>query len=182
MLKSDAFSASIFKGFGPHFRRFLGTLGSLKMSISSRQNTDFHVFYPRKCDLDFGSILGRFWEGFGRPTSLIFAFFSVFFRCKIWSAIWKGKQSKKKRKGNRLPPLGARSAVIWRLLGRKIGWVQDLRSSFQSSTLRTPSVGGGLKTPGGGSPPPTHPWQFGHLVIEFLFGRFLAVLGVRGSI
>jgi hypothetical protein len=69
MLKSDAFSASIFKGFGLHFQRFLGTLGSLKMSISSRRNTDFHVFYPRKCDLEIGTRTNSkklsFWKDFG---------------------------------------------------------------------------------------------------------------------
>ena len=69
MLKSNRFLASIFKGFGPHFRRFLGTLGSLKMSISSRRNTDFHVFYPRKCDLEIGTRKNRkklsFWKDFG---------------------------------------------------------------------------------------------------------------------
>ena len=43
----------------------------------------------------FETILGGFWEGFGKPKSSIFALFSSFFRCKIWSAIWKGKKSKK---------------------------------------------------------------------------------------
>ena len=32
-------------------------------------------------DIDLGWTLGWFWEGFGRPKSLIFAFFSRFFRC-----------------------------------------------------------------------------------------------------
>jgi len=34
---------------------FWGTLGSLKMSISFRQNIDFHVFATRKCDLEIGT-------------------------------------------------------------------------------------------------------------------------------
>ena len=31
-------------------------------------------------DFVFGGILGGFWEGFGRPKTLIFALFSMFFR------------------------------------------------------------------------------------------------------
>ena len=48
---------------------FLGTLGSLKMSISSRRNIDFHVFVPRKCDLEIGTRQNRkklsFWKDLG---------------------------------------------------------------------------------------------------------------------
>ena len=48
---------------------FLGTLGSLKMSISSRRNVDFHVLYPRKCDLEIGTQTNSkklsFWKDFG---------------------------------------------------------------------------------------------------------------------
>ena len=48
---------------------FLGTLGSLKMSISSRRNTDFHIFYLRKCDLEIGTRKNSkklsFWKDFG---------------------------------------------------------------------------------------------------------------------
>ena len=36
------------------FGVFFGTLGTLKMSISSRRNTHFHVFDPLKCDLEIG--------------------------------------------------------------------------------------------------------------------------------
>ena len=47
----------------------MGTLGSLKMSISSRRNTDFHVFYLRKCDLEIGTRKNSkklsFWKDFG---------------------------------------------------------------------------------------------------------------------
>ena len=46
-------------------------------------------------NFDFEGILDRFCEGFGRPKSSIFAFFSMFFRCKILIATWKGKNSKK---------------------------------------------------------------------------------------
>ena len=38
-----------------------------------------HVFW----NLDFGRILGEFWEGFRRPKSSIFVFVSSFFQCKI---------------------------------------------------------------------------------------------------
>ena len=47
----------------------MGTLGSLKMSISSRRNIDFHVLHPRKCDLETGtrqhSKKLSFWKDFG---------------------------------------------------------------------------------------------------------------------
>ena len=48
---------------------FLGTLGSLKMSISSRRNTDFHVFDPRRCEFEIGTRKNRkklsCWKDFG---------------------------------------------------------------------------------------------------------------------
>ena len=50
-----------------------------------------HVFW----NLDFGWILGGFWEGFGRPKSSIFAFFPMFFRCRFSSAVGKAKKSTK---------------------------------------------------------------------------------------
>ena len=34
-------------------------------------------------NIDFGSVLDGFWEGFGRPKSLIFTFFSMFFRSRF---------------------------------------------------------------------------------------------------
>ena len=53
-----------------------------------------HVFW----NLDFKWILGGFWEGFGRPKSLIFAFFSMFFRCRFSSAVGKAKKPRKNAK------------------------------------------------------------------------------------
>ena len=55
---------------------FWGTLGSLKMSISFRRNTDFHVFDPRKCDFGIGTRKNRkklcFWKDFGVSSSDFF--------------------------------------------------------------------------------------------------------------
>ena len=48
-----------------------------------------HVFG----DLDFKWILEGFWEGFGRPKSMIFALFSMFFRSRFRSTLGKGKKS-----------------------------------------------------------------------------------------
>jgi len=45
---------------------------------------------------DLEGISEGFWEGFGRPKSMIFAFFSMFFRSKILIGTWKGKKSNKK--------------------------------------------------------------------------------------
>ena len=50
-----------------------------------------HVFW----DIDFGRILEGFWDGFGRPKSLIFAFFSYFFDLNFNRFFWKAKKSKK---------------------------------------------------------------------------------------
>ena len=47
-------------------------------------------------DFVFEGILGGFWEAFGRPKTLIFALFSMFFRSKFWKTFWKGKKSKKR--------------------------------------------------------------------------------------
>ena len=46
-------------------------------------------------NLDFGRISERFWEGFGRPKSLIFALFSMFFRCHFTGAVGKAKKTTK---------------------------------------------------------------------------------------
>ena len=73
-------------------------------------------------NLDFGRISEGFWEGFGRPKSLIFALFSIFFRCKISNATWKGKKSKKMRKNNLDLTFEADFAVRAGLGGRIIGW------------------------------------------------------------
>ena len=71
---------------------------TLKLVIFPRENAYFQEIEDRKkyknrakidekshvfLDVDFEDILGGFWEGFGRPKSLIFALFSSFFRCKI---------------------------------------------------------------------------------------------------
>ena len=42
---------------------------------------------------DLEGFLGGFGEGFGRPKSLIFALFSMFFRSRFWSAFPKAKKS-----------------------------------------------------------------------------------------
>ena len=44
-------------------------------------------------NIDFGRISDGFWEGFGRPKSLIFALFSMFFRSRFRSTLGKGKKS-----------------------------------------------------------------------------------------
>ena len=49
-------------------------------------------------NIDFGRISGGFWEGFGRPKSLIFALFSMFFRYHFSSAVRKAKKSTKNAK------------------------------------------------------------------------------------
>ena len=48
-------------------------------------------------DIDFAWILGGFWGGFGKPKSLIFALFSIFFRSIFLTIFLKAKKSKKKR-------------------------------------------------------------------------------------
>ena len=46
-------------------------------------------------NFDFGSVLGPFWEGFGRPKSVIFTFFRDFFKSKIEQKFWKAKTQEK---------------------------------------------------------------------------------------
>ena len=50
-----------------------------KNKIQAKIDEKSHVFW----NLDFKAILKGFWDGFGRPKSLIFALFSTFVRCKI---------------------------------------------------------------------------------------------------
>ena len=76
----------------------IGKTNTKSMSALLRQsvfqakiNEKSHVFW----DFDFKWILGGFWEGFGRPKSLIFALFSMFFRCRFSSALRKAKKSTK---------------------------------------------------------------------------------------
>ena len=47
-------------------------------------------------DIDFAWILGGFWGGFGKPKSLIFALFSMFFRSIFLTIFLKAKKSKKR--------------------------------------------------------------------------------------
>ena len=121
MLKNKPFPASIFKGFGPRFgrvfHRFFGTKrrakSDLKKSVRQaksigKTNTKSMSALLRQrflrakvaekshvCwDIVFGGILEGFWEGFGKPITSIFAFFSLFFRSKFWKTFWKGKKSK----------------------------------------------------------------------------------------
>ena len=106
MLKNDKFLTSIFKGFGRRFGRVFGRFFGPKMhaksdckksaqqaksigktntksmsalwqqSISRAKNHEkIHVFWKSH----FGGISEGFWEGFGRPKSLILVFFSTFF-------------------------------------------------------------------------------------------------------
>ena len=42
---------------------------------------------------DFNQNLEAFWDGFGRPKSLIFAIFAMFFRCYFSTTVRKGKKS-----------------------------------------------------------------------------------------
>ena len=128
MLKNDTFSTSIFKGFRPRFwrvferflKRKIDAFGKCaffaktwKISILLGENQYFQDFEDNKnaktivknlekidvfWNLDFEGILGRFWEGFGRPKSLIFALFSMFFRSRFWSAFRKAKKSTKNAK------------------------------------------------------------------------------------
>ena len=107
MLKNNTFSASILEGFGPRFGRVFGRFFGLKIHAESDlkksvqqaknivktnkksmsallQQSMFRAKIDEKLyvfwDIDFGWILGWFWEGFREPKSLIFALFSMFFR------------------------------------------------------------------------------------------------------
>ena len=66
---------------------------ALATSIKIRAKIDekLHVFW----DVDFERILGGFGQGFGRPKSLIFALFSMFFRCHFTGAVGKAKKTTK---------------------------------------------------------------------------------------
>ena len=105
MLKNNTFSASILEGFGPRFGRVFGRFfgakmhgncanmilaKTLKIVLPSRRNANFQGIEDNKNaknmtknhekinvfgDLGFGSVLGGFWKGFGRPKSSIFAVF-----------------------------------------------------------------------------------------------------------
>ena len=133
MLKNNTFLTSILEGFGPRFGVVFGKFfgpkiyeickniilaKTLKLVIFPRENAYFQEIEDRKkyknqakidekshvfLDVDFEGILDGFWKGFDRPQCLIFPFFSMFFRCKILIATWKGKKSKKKATKNFFP-------------------------------------------------------------------------------
>ena len=125
MLKNNTFLASIFQGFRPRFGRVFERFFGLKMHAGSDlkksvrepfcigktntksmsaplQQSIFRAKFDEKShvfwDIDFKGILGRFWEGFGKPKSMIFALFSMFFRCRFSSAVRMAKKSSKNAK------------------------------------------------------------------------------------
>ena len=122
MLKNSAFSRGILEslgyGFWEVFGWFLGPKIHAKSDAKKNVREPFWLVktnvllmsallqekgFRAKIDeklhvfgkLVFERILGGFWEGFGRPKTLIFQYFSCFFRSKIWNDIRKGKKSKK---------------------------------------------------------------------------------------
>ena len=74
----------------------MGTLGSLKMSISSRRNIDFHVFYPRKCDVEIGTRKNRKKLSFWKDLGLHFCDFSLLKRVLKLSRKTTRKKMRKK--------------------------------------------------------------------------------------
>ena len=64
-------------------------------------------------------ILEGFWEGFGRPKSSIFAFFSSFFRSIFQATFWKAKKSKKIAPRSRIPFIWGRPGGMRGLRGRE---------------------------------------------------------------
>ena len=116
------FFASILERFGPRFGRVFGRFFGPKIHAKSdlkksgrqafrtvktntksmsalMQQSIFQAKFDQKShvfwSIDFDSILGGFWEGFGRPKSLIFALFSMFFRCHFTGAVGKAKKTTK---------------------------------------------------------------------------------------
>ena len=95
--------------------------------------------------------MGRFWEGLGKPKSLIFTFFSMFFRSKIQSATRKGQKFEKKAKGLHFSASWCRVGGVPPLPGerrRERSWGRASVCGYPAR-CRSPSVGGGLKTPRG---------------------------------
>ena len=110
MLKNNTFLTSIFKGFGRRFglvfgrfsgpemhsksdskksarqAKSIGKTNTKSMSALLRQRL-FRAKIVEKShvcwDIVFGGVLEGFWEGFGRPKSSIFAFFSMIFRSQF---------------------------------------------------------------------------------------------------
>ena len=146
MLKNNTFSASILEGFGLRFGRVFGRFfrpkihaeSNLKKSVRQAksivktnkksmsallQQSMFrakideksHVFW----DIDFGWILGGFWEGFGKPKSLIFALFSMFFRSIFLTIFLKAKKSQKRALQDRRALILGRACGMSGLRGRE---------------------------------------------------------------
>ena len=122
---------------------FWDTLGSLKMSISSRRNTDFHVSDPRKWDLEIGIRTNRKKLSFWKDLGLHFCDLSLLKRVLKSS---RKKARKKVRKKLTEPFFGvapAECAVAGERLERgqksKIAgsWKKLLERSFSSHHLST---------------------------------------------
>ena len=151
-------------------------------------------------DIDFEGILDGFWEGFGRPKSLIFVFFSVFLRCRFSSALRKAKKSSNMSQQDTesenfgpgsddpLAP-GERQREGYKIfaLHKELGFSdlpsvigQDVSDSeFETSSARRWHTFGGrrIETPRGGEH--RRPTIFGGFVIEILFWQaFLAFLAL----
>ena len=132
-----------------------------------------HVFW----DIDFEGILRGFWEGFGRPKSSIFTFFSMFFRCKFRSAFLKAKKSKKNAPRSRMGLIWGRPGGMRGLRGREkerggslrcriyrkqAGYRRSQARSMTRSMMVYPArpvhlrwAADSIVTPWGGPPPPT---------------------------
>ena len=124
MLKNNTFSASILEGFGPRFGRVFGRFfapkihaeSDFKKSVRQAKNIvktnrksmsallrqslfrakideKSHVFW----DIDFGWILGGFWEGFGEAKILDFRTFFDVFSKHFFNIFLEGQKIEKKR-------------------------------------------------------------------------------------
>ena len=123
------------------FGVFWGILGSVKMSISSRRNTDFHVFYPRKCDVEIGTRKNKKKLSFRKDLGLHFCDLSLLKRVLKLS-----RKTTRKKLRNKLKQLffwagPAECAVAGERLERgqksKIAgsWKKLLERSFSSHHL-----------------------------------------------
>ena len=122
---------------------FWGTLGSLKMSISSRPNIDFHICYPRKCDLEIGTRQNRKKLSFWKDLGLHFCDFFLLKRVLKASPKKTRKKMRKKLKQLFFWVGPAECAVAGERLERgqksKIAgsWKKLLERSFSSHHLST---------------------------------------------
>ena len=69
--------------------------------------------------IDFGSILERFWEGSGKPKSLIFTLFFNIFSMQTFDCNLEGQKIEKKNFNIFFPAIFTVSAALG---GRIIGW------------------------------------------------------------